>query len=66
MNRGDVVEVGWPFSDLTGSNDPRQVSAVAHLGGDVKMITLARYLPTALKKLRMAVVVASGCSNIGK
>jgi len=44
MNRGDVVEVNWPFSDLTGTKRrPAVVVQADYLNGLIDDTILVRY-----------------------
>ena len=71
MNRGDVVEVEWPFSDLTGSKRrPAVVVQADHLNGLIDdtilvKITGSRFgIPGTEVTIDPAVETASGLSKI--
>jgi mRNA interferase MazF len=71
MNRGDVVEVDWPFSDLTGSKRrPAVVVQADYLNGLIDdtilvKITGRRFgIPRTEVTIDPAVETASGLSRV--
>ena len=71
MNRGDVVEVNWPYSDLTGSKKrPAVVVQADFLNGVIDdtilvQITSTRHgIPGTEVLLDPAVEAASGLSKV--
>jgi mRNA interferase MazF len=71
MNRGDVVEVDWPFSDLTGSKRrPAVVVQADYLNGLIDdtilvKITGSRFaIPGTEVTIDPAVETASGLSKV--
>jgi mRNA interferase MazF len=71
MNRGDVVEVDWPFSDLTGSKSrPAVVVQADYLNGLIDdtilvKITGSRFgIPGTEVTIDPAVETASGLSKV--
>ena len=71
MNRGDVVEVDWPFSDLTGSKRrPAVVVQADYLNGLIDdtilvKITGSRFgIPGTEVAIDPAVETASGLSKV--
>lgn len=71
MNRGDVVEIDWPFSDLTGSKRrPAAVVQADYLNGLIDdtilvKITGSRFgIPGTEVPIDPAVETASGLSRL--